>query len=285
MKKQFFTFFLCIFTYIHIYAQIPLRDDNFLKQVKTIDEFIARFNNSKNMFDGYKKIAKTDTSVINFQKRIFGKDSMNRNQMLITVFNMDKVETIGKDKIVAFAKQVNDSIKPFSLSFYDTEWYAELSCEVLYKKQVKKVKLMMQSIVSATDKKASSWHLVGCYADFLQVEPKNKQKLRGLKPNENDLSFIELITLAEDKENIAIATKKDFQADLLSILLYAIKNGDVVLQYVTNTKYHFLQVPNWIFIVEHYQRNTANSGWLISDLQSKTEIEKKNYKSQVLYLK
>jgi hypothetical protein len=272
-------------TYIQVYAQIPLRDDNFLNQVKTLDEFIARFNNSKNMFDGYKKIAKTDTSIINFQKRIFGKDSINRNQMLITVFNMDKVEKIGKDKIMQFAKQVNDSVKPILLSFYDMEWYAELSCEVLYKKQAKKVTLIMQSIVSATDKKASSWHLVGCYADFLQVEPKNKQKTQGLKPNENDLSFIELITLAEDKENVATVTKKDFQADLLSILLYAVKNGDVTLQQVTSTKYHFLQIPNWIFVVENYQRNTSNSGWLISDLQNKTEIEKKNYKAQILHVK
>ncbi len=285
MKKLLFTFFIHLCMCIQVYAQVPLHDDNFLKQVKTIDEFINRFNNSKTMFDGYKKMAATDASIINFRERLFGKDNISKNEMLLTVFNLDNIEKIGKDKILKFAQQVNDDTKPTSLSFYDNEWYAELSCEVLYKNQAKKVILIMQSVVSATDKKASSWHLVGCYADFLQVEPKNRQKLRGLKPNENDLSFIELITSAADKENIATVTKKDFQADLLSILLYAIKNGDIVLQLVTNTKYHFLQVLDWVFVVEHYQRNTTNSGWLISDLHIKTGIEKKNYKSQVLYLK
>jgi hypothetical protein len=49
---------------------------------------------------------------------------------------------------------------------------------------------------------------------------------------------------------------------------------------VNNLKFHIFQVPNWYFEVSYFNRNTYNSGWLISNLVRVNEKEKKELLKQ-----
>src|SRR5262245_64816028 len=47
---------------------------------------------------------------------------------------------------------------------------------------------------------------------------------------------------------------------------------------VNEVQYHFLQIPNWVFVVSQFHRDSKNSGWLISKLYSNPDSEKNIYR-------
>jgi len=45
-------------------------------------------------------------------------------------------------------------------------------------------------------------------------------------------------------------------------------------KHIDSVKFHFLQIPHWYFELSYFNRNTANSGWLISNLKYVSPKEK-----------
>jgi hypothetical protein len=62
----------------------------------------------------------------------------------------------------------------------------------------------------------------------------------------------------------------------------AILKNQLKFLYVREIKYHFLQVSNYIFTVENFQRETLNSGWLISKVSVAGPADKENFKRNLL---
>jgi hypothetical protein len=46
--------------------------------------------------------------------------------------------------------------------------------------------------------------------------------------------------------------------------------------------YHYLQVPDWIFTVEHFERETKNAGWLITSIRPVSPEEQLRYERKLL---
>jgi hypothetical protein len=268
-----------------VIPELNQKEEIFVKEIKFIDEFIVRFNNV-DIFNGYLNIetksnldGKQKTELL---KSIFGKEDVSRIEMLSTVFCRDSLKAMGETKLRDFIAQVTDSIKPVKLSILDKELYAELTCDISYKNKPAQLILIMQREISDEKTKASSWVAVGCFSTFLNVSAKHKTN-RGVYPKADDFNFVALQAVFEDKDNLERLTHKNYQIDNLSVLLYAVKTGDITLKSVKKIRYHFLQIPSWIMVVEQYSRNTTNSGWLISTLEKKNNLEKKQYKRN-LYL-
>jgi hypothetical protein len=69
--------------------------------------------------------------------------------------------------------------------------------------------------------------------------------------------------------------EKEYRPDMLTLFIEGIKEGDLKFVTVNNVKFHFFQVPHWYFEVSYFNRNSMNSGWLISNMMRINDSEKK----------
>ena len=263
-------------------AQAQLLDNNFLMQVKQIDEFIDRFNNSPNAYRNYALISKNSKAKIdNLSKTLYGSESADRISMVLLLFDFDIVEKIGRDKVKKFVLQVTDSTSGHELNFYEGNWYAVVTVEVLYKGAKQKVDLVFKNYVPEETKPMSFWSAVAGRAEFLRPKPNQNQRI-GINPGSHGVNFVPLISALENSRNFSNVLSPDFAYDDISLIAYAANEGYLTFQHVREVKYHFLQVDNWVFTVEYFNRNDANSGWLISNLIESNPAQKKVYEQKIL---
>ena len=82
----------------------------------------------------------------------------------------------------------------------------------------------------------------------------------------------------DDKDYLDSYFDKSFFKRNNSVTFYnAFIEGKIKFMHVKSIKYHFLQVSNYIFTVEHFQRKDLNAGWLINSLQSASAADKNNF--------
>lgn len=70
--------------------------------------------------------------------------------------------------------------------------------------------------------------------------------------------------------------------DRCSTFVNLVKAGKLQFDHTKTIKFHFFQVPNYVFTVERFDRDGTNSGWLINSLKPADEAEKTAQKSQLL---
>jgi hypothetical protein len=281
MKKLFLIFCLFI-TFQQTFAQ--LLDNNFLLQVKQIDEFIDRFNNSKQAFNSYAALSKTNkVQTENLYKMLYGSEGIDRISMILSLFNYESVDHIGREKVKKFVMAVTDSTKAKTLNFYDLGWYASVTTDVLYKGRKYQAELILKNEYPENTREVSYWAIIACKADFLRIQ-NGPGKRQGINAGAHGVNFIPLVSAFEDSQQIASITSKDFKFDDLTAFLYASKQGEIVVKNVNTIKYHFTQIDGWIFTVDYFGRNTTNSGWLISDLIEANDNQKAAYKKQILFV-
>src|SRR5688572_17901322 len=128
MNKLFnskLTFLLCFAFFLSgtpVFAQTYEKEFEtmFAWEVKQIDEFIERFNN-------------TDKTLIReYSQKVEPGKEINRERLIKSLFNAENRNWNFND-ITSFIQKVNDLDQPVFLSFYDTDWYAKLKCDVTYK--------------------------------------------------------------------------------------------------------------------------------------------------------
>ena len=135
------------------------------------------------------------------------------------------------------------------LSYESKMWYAEATCKMFYKKREVELKLILRT----------------------ELTP---NKLNGLGSIIN-----------KNREHFAGYRCRDIQIDELSAFLALVQAGDLTFDYCEGVRYHFLNVPGFIFTVENQMRTSTNSGWLISDVMEADYEEKENYMFNVLKLR
>ena len=86
-----------------------------------------------------------------------------------------------------------------------------------------------------------------------------------------------------DSENLPDYFDKQVFSNSDGLAFYnAVLNKHIKLLYVKDIKYHFLQVPGWLFEVEYFQRPLLNAGWLINSLRKANRSEKAAFHMQLL---
>jgi hypothetical protein len=250
------------------------REINFVFEVKQIDEFFERFNNIEtSLFSSY----------LNLKYPGFSRD---RYAMLTTLF--DKQDRTEADNLVtAFCQQVADTLNPAYLDFYNNDWYAEAVCKFLFRGAPIEVKLILK--IQTTANGGSKWMIMGAYSgvfassDKSPVIPGKPDCCKFLNPMSHATNFISLSRAFNDKMNVSdyldsgfftFASSKAFLRELL--------RDQLKYQYVKEIRYHFLQVPGWVFTVNQYRRKGVHSGWLISSLTRANDDEKQLYRERLL---
>ena len=247
-----------------------LSNDNFAFKVKQIDEFMERFNNAQS------------TLIKRYVQEHYSVDSLSRASLLVSLFNQQDT-TWDETTVRSFVDDVTHEATPSAtLNFYDGGWYAELDCIGEYRGKIENFTLVL-SLEVLPQGRGSKWVINGVEAGFLGLGY-DTDRSRTLHPASHDTDFMNLITALQDTLNFRNYLSARAQPSQLLLFLDELCEGHLVFKQVSDITYHFLQIDNWIFKVRDYRRDTANSGWLISELIRVTDAQKLLYQKRMLYL-
>ena len=268
MKGFWISLFFLVFLGGNIIAQNSLGnvqlDERFLyAQTKQVNQFFRRFN------------AEEDAQ----GKRLPGNDSLYRNpelrkRYLPFLFDLQTIDTSG----IVFHKFMDKIAQKhvFFLNFHKDEWYAEAICRFVRAEEFEYISLYLKL---EPDRKGYKWVLSGASSArwlkaFARMDDTLQQKKYFLHPLSHEIDFMNLDKAFRDPKNAAFYTENGFQPDFLSIFLYEMAQGKLRLVNVDEVKFHFMQVPGWYFELSLFNRNSMNSGWLISNLLPLTHQDK-----------
>ncbi|MEA5461058.1 hypothetical protein VB796_18495 [Arcicella sp. LKC2W] len=249
-------------------------EERFALEVKTIDEFMERFNFAETT------LIRQYLGVINPTAK------PNRQQLLKTLF---EAKTQIADSLKRkFIHSVCDSLNAEYLNFFQPDWFAEARCLFNQGSQHKYITLILR--VQRTQNGGCKWVIAGAEEFMTNGKSKNVTTNsdydgeKGLNPYSHVLNFTELEDAFADTKNINSYLDEAFITDRTKPILEAITTKKINFRYVQDIKYHFMQIDGWIFSVQQFKRMTRQAGWLISELHSANQFEKDSYKKSVLYL-
>jgi hypothetical protein len=255
--------------------------ENFAFNVKSIDDFIDRFNFTH------------DTEFEKYFFENYPADQFTRRNLIYSLFNL-KNNTFSADEVKEFIDQVTDSEKQTYFNFYDASWYAEAECKVIYKNKPQTLLLVLE--VSRDTNNSFKWSIVTANAAFLGKSsndsvPANETIVR--RSNDSSRYFLHPVSHALQFMNIDRLfsdNRKSFDDYLydgphstqLNKLIEKTKNGEIKFVQVNTISYHLLQIAGWIVVIDYFNRNEKNSGWLINRFVKASENEKNKYLNQQL---
>lgn len=241
------------------------KKQEFVLQVKQLDEFINRFNNKETIYTSNK----TEVN-----------SPVERKRNLISLLDLED-STLFKKSTEDFIEYVSNDTNHIKLDYADDNWYAKVNCTIRYKDKEKNVFLILKK--EGDMQEGFKWVFAGVNASFTDIRPAYYDTAKFIGPMNHELGFMGLFNAFNDYENISEYAFKDFIPDDLSIFFSLVKSNEIQYVRVNSIQYHFLQIANWVFTVDYFNRASSNSGWLISAVTSISDLEKVVYKKNILY--
>ncbi len=255
-------------SYAQYFTNLNKTEDIFNYEVKVIDEFIERFNDDPNSF-----IRKTYKS----QKKPF---TAGRERLLTSLFNLANANMLKDTSLNDFIRQVAG--KPELIHFTDGHWYANIVAVINYDNKEMEVPVVLD--IMSSKEGWSKWMIAGVgeiaparagKSNINYKEFEAKKAPTYISTSAYSTDFVELHYVFATN----IDPKNFFEASLLNSeqgknFVSLVKNGKIHFLYARNMTFSFFQVNNWIFNVEHFKRQSLNSGWLINDIRKVSATEK-----------
>ena len=274
--KYIFSTLLCFCNLLCI-AQNELTE-NFAYNVKSIDDFIERFNFEKNTeFEKY--LNETSPGEI-----------LTREKLILSLFNFKNKFFYNNPEVKSFVAQVSDTNNNITLNFNDTLWYAEAECKVIFNSKAENLFLILR--VEQEKNGGTKWSIISAKGAFLGKRMESSAYLKNeslknrlsdttryfLHPVSHAIDFMNIdLLFSTNKKSIEDYIYRGFRTVELEDLILKVKNSRIKFIQVNTISYHLLQIDGWIAIVDYINRNEKNSGWLINSLFSATDEEKKIY--------
>jgi hypothetical protein len=257
-------------------STLDLTDDIFTYKVKTIDEFIGRFNADTNSFIKKEYVKKKKAHLL------------TREKLTRSLLNFKNTQLIAAQSTQAFIETVNNPQNSILLSFTAPGWYAEATCSFLNNGKQVEVPIILH-IVTDTQQR-SKWMIsaIGTAnitlpaAERLTAKPASSKYF--LPTSSDATNFVEFSNLFTPGFQPAYY----FEPDLLKTPAAAgftalVKSKKLVFKYCSSIKYHFFQVDGWYFSVSQFQRPSLNSGWLIDFIEKSDKESQKTRLKAILH--
>lgn len=248
-------------------AQSQIRDTSmnelFATQVKSVDEFMARFNGEEN-------------------RPGIPQDSLARMKNIVALFDMSMAPQ-GEDGST-FRQSLLEFVSNVCrwqgrLSLANTHNFAEVQCVVKVNKKVVRVTLVMQ--MECSEEGSCRWSITGVHG--LKAAGFYSDKMATISPVEHEIHFMGLMDFVSQNRKLVPSLRGRQQTiDEFSMLAGMLCSGAAQLEAINDVRFHFLDVPNYVFVIEEKGREGNNSGWLITRLYVLTDIEKEDYLSNIL---
>jgi hypothetical protein len=236
-------------------GNFSLDESVFYAQTKQVDQFFRRFNGEEDV---------TGNRI--YEDNLSYHDLKARKKFLNILFDNSNNMITTKEKS-DFIEDVTNKKSPVFLDFHANNWFAEVEASFYYKKQ--KVNMILYLKIEHQNL-GYKWVFSNVYFsdfanEFSHVGDTTNLKLI-LHPMSHEIDFMNIHKVFEDPSNLDFYLERDYKPDQLALFVAEVKEGNLKFDAVKNVKFHFFQVPGWYFELSYFNRNEANSGWLISNL-------------------
>lgn len=240
--------FFCFLCIGNLYAQkisTLCEIDNFVYQVKQIDEFMSRFNLEQVVIAPENDSLWRDNNL----KLLFDKTTYLSNQQMADTM----VRTFVKDTAM--------------LHFSDTCWYAVASCAVEYNKHTDTIQLILRT--EHVKDYIYKWVIADAKGVIFSLAPRPHSEQLRISPADNEINFMSLSSICiNNAENIQRYNATGYKINTLDVFNTLVYTKQLTITYVVNIEYHFHNICNYNFVVRNFNRNNPNSGWLISSFSN-----------------
>lgn len=262
MKRYFLCLALVIAFSIANAQKVITNDLNaglYDSRIKLVDEFFDRFNGK----EGHPDISRKD------------KDYRKKNLMF--VFNGRMFKSKEDAKFKELQNFINTVIeKNISINYSDTTWFAKAVCHG--KLKGKEVNFTLYLNVEHRKEDMYKWVIAKAEGDVFKLRPSLKSEKIMLMPDDHETNFMSLHRITTEKDDlISCYMQKDYPLDETSVFLSDVYNGLLDIDYVKDLQFIFYQVPNYVFRIKFIERETNNTGWLITDFDKVSEDEKEDF--------
>lgn len=250
------------------------REKRFIYEVKQIDEFFERFNDDSSSF------------IRQVYKSYRTKFNVDRAALIKSLFNYQS-KTWSESSIDSFVRTALNTQMPSRNNFYGENWFAEAFCKFVYRSAEVEIPVILR--IDTDEQRRSKWIITAIGANPIRElsdnppDQQHKSNKKFINPSSHANYFIELGKVFDDKENLVSYFDNLFFTRSHALTFYnSLLNETIKFMHVKSIKYHFLQVSNYIFTVEYFQRKDLNAGWLINSLQYASTSDKKNFRRNLL---
>ena len=242
------------------YSQIVFGPDPYLQKsrIGLVDEFMKRFN-GETLHPNISKKAK-DRHKKNLQL-LFNLAQYKSKQDPSFIKATDMVETIIKDSV--------------TIHFNDKKWAAIAHCSGTI--DGKKTTFTVYLTVQQRKADMYKWVISKVEGKCFEISPRDTSDKIMLYPDDHETNFISLSRMTQEQPyNIKVFMSKEHEYDETSVFMYLVRTKRLKINYVENLEFMFMQIPGYAFHIQYYERESGNSGWLISKFYHYTDAEKNN---------
>lgn len=255
MKKILILFFLLTswqITFSQGIGNYHGNESKLYAETKQFTQFIKRFNNEED-----KNGSPYPTGSYKFRENNYRKNYL---EILFDGQNNAITNNLKKE----FIDDITNKKSPKYIEKHDGEYFAEVNTRFLYKGKNMYVTLYMNL---EQDSLGYKWAIQDVYSEqWNELFSNNDPKRNFLHPMSHEIDFMNLHRAFGDTDELQDYASKGYETDYTSILFYLIKSGDLKFVTVEHLKFHVFQIHGWYFTVEKFERDSYNSGWLISQL-------------------
>jgi hypothetical protein len=228
-------------------------ESKFYAESKQVNQFFRRFNGEEDekgnrYYPGDK----------------FYRSTKLRKKYMAILFD-ESSAGISKSLKTEFTNKILERPEANMLDFHSGNWFAEVHT-IFSQHGTDQTIVLFMTLEKA--QLGSKWVISKAFGDmFKPYFVRDTTKVgRFLHPMSHELDFMNLRKAFLNKDSLGQFTSKKFIPDHLSVLLYALKNGDLTYKSVEQVKFHFFQIDGWYFEISEFNRSGYNTGWLISNL-------------------
>ncbi len=231
-----------------------LDSDYFQMKVKSLDDFIGRFNYQQ---DPEGQPLKYADSLKN--KRILLISSLFDRSLL-----KDNKDSTVRKTVSEFLNTVAGGTKPVLFDYFSPLWYAEATCPALLNGKKARVTFMLRTV--RNNKGDTRWEIYDARGSFIDFGDNNPEVFVG--PAAHNLNFLDVSkTTQANPRNFINLLPHDFKPDCVSVITFLISSKALKLEPFNKVKFHVSQVPGFDFLIENLNREGPNSGWLITGVK------------------
>lgn len=239
-------------------------NEDFSAQVKSIDEFICRFNGTESkpgIVKGSQWKRDNLLSLFNFQMSHGGLPDADF-RLLLTEFVSSAIQNETKLKIT------------------DAEMWAEVCTSATINGKKARIHLVLQS--ETYKDSLVRWAIVSV-SGLAKAGIIDTTHFYAISPVEHEVHFMSIDGIFQySRPEIMGYRGKKVSIDELSVFFTLSMLGKVKINMVDNVTIHCLEVPGFAFTINEYGRKGYNSGWLISSVKKINKNEKKKYITKLI---
>lgn len=261
MRRFLKVFFVSILIMLsnNVYSQIVLEPDPYLQKARIglVDEFIKRFNGQI------------------LHPNISAKANDSRKKNLQMLFNLAQYKSIDdpafEKATTMIEKAIDDSIV---LSYNDKKWAAIAHCKGTI--DGKNVSFDIYLVIQQRKEDMYKWVISKVEGKCFETSPRDTSEKIMLSPDDHETNFISLARMTKEQPfNVRLFMSKEYMYDATSAFVYLVHTKKMKISHVENLEFIFTQIPEYAFHIQYYERESGNSGWLISKFYPYSDIQKK----------